>query len=218
MFIDLFIRGVVIGLAIAAPVGPIGALCIRTTLKRGRVAGLCCGMGAATADAVYGAIAAAGISALTQLLISGSGVLHILGGCFLCYLGLSELLSARKKLKDGESGAQFTAAATQPGIRSHHLKTFVHTFGLTIANPATIMSFAAIFASVASHGDATVRGTNHFVAIVLGVFLGSSLWWLFLTGAISAFKKMLSPKAIAAIDIMSGILITAFGAFALLSR
>ena len=135
MWLETLLRGLVIGFSIAAPVGPIGVLCIRRTLADGRATGLAVGLGAAAADAVYGAVAGFGLTAVSGLLASHEGLLRLVGGLFLCYLGIRTFLSRP---------ADHAARAGGTGL----LGAFAATFGLTLANPATILSFVAVFAGL----------------------------------------------------------------------
>ena len=166
---SLFLRGLVIGFSIAAPVGPIGVLCIRRTLANGRAAGLATGLGAATADGMYGCVAGFGLTFISSVLIDQQLWLRLFGGLFLCYLGIKTLLSrpAEQEAKAGGTGL---------------LGSYASTFLLTVTNPMTILSFAAIFAGL---GLANTSGSYaSAVILVLGVFLGSATWWLLLSGGV----------------------------------
>ena len=196
------VRGIVIGFAIAAPVGPIGVLCIRRTLSDGRVIGLATGLGAATADMTYGAIAAFGLTAISGLLISQTLWLRLVGGLFLLYLGIRTLLTRP---------ATRAATAQGRGIVSAYLSTF----GLTLTNPTTILSFVAIFAGI---GVGATRGDVPGAALtVLGVFSGSALWWLLLSGTVSLFRSRFNPRALLWVNRLSGAVILLFGVAALAS-
>jgi threonine/homoserine/homoserine lactone efflux protein len=170
---SLFFRGLVIGFSIAAPVGPIGVLCIRRTLADGQVSGLVSGLGAATADAFYGCVAGFGLTFISSLLIDQQMWLRLFGGLFLLYLGIKTLLS---------KPAEKEANIKQSGLFSSYLSTFL----LTITNPLTILSFAAIFAGL---GLATATGSySAALILVLGVFLGSAAWWLCYLAASDCFE------------------------------
>src|SRR5688572_5363702 len=121
MALQLFIKGLIIGFSIAAPVGPIGLLCIRQTLARGRMIGLAIGLGAATADAVYGAVAAFGLTAISDFLVAQKRPLGLIGGLFLCYLGLRTFFSRPATDSAAAKGGNFIAA-------------FSSTFFLTLTN------------------------------------------------------------------------------------
>ena len=205
MDVTVFARGVVIGFAIAAPVGPIGVLCIRRTLAAGRAAGLCTGLGAATADACYGAVAAFGLTAVSRLLVGGQGWLRLVGGLFLCYLGIRTLLAR-------PAGETVTLRGQRAGLAGLYLSTLL----LTLANPTTILSFVAVFAGLglasAAHG-----GYAAAALLVGGVFTGSALWWLLLSGGVSLLRARLTPRSLRWVNTASGAIITTFGALVLLS-
>lgn len=212
MDINLFLRGLVIGFSIAAPVGPIGVLCIRRTVAHGRLAGLFSGLGAATADALYGAVAACGLGLVSRFLVDQQQPLRLAGGLFLCYLGLRtwgapvqhELLPAPQRrpwLNHGRGG----------GAAGAYLSTLV----LTLTNPITILSFAAIFAGLglASAGSGPLPGA----VLVAGVFAGSAAWWLLLSGMVGFLRDRVGPRALRWINRLSGLIIFGFGLLALLS-
>lgn len=197
---NLFFRGLVIGLSIAAPVGPIGMLCIRRTLAQGRSYGLVSGLGAATADAVYGCVAGFGLTFISSFLVDQQTWLRLVGGAFLCYLGVKTLLA-----KPAEEAAEVKGA--------NLLGAYASTFLLTLTNPMTILSFAAIFAGL---GIAETGGDYASAAIlVLGVFAGSALWWLLLSGGVSLFRSRFTPQASVWVNRVSGLVVTGFGALAL---
>ena len=198
---DWMIKGMLLGFSIAAPVGPIGVLCIRRTLSNGRAAGLVSGLGAATADAIYGTIAAFGVTFISSLLISQQTWLRLIGGVFLCYLGVKSFLSV---------AADSTATLQAEGLGGAYLSTFL----LTITNPLTILSFAAVFAGL---GLSTGGNYTSATVLVLGVFLGSALWWFILSGGVSLFRSRFSPQGMRWVNRISGIIITTFGVIALAS-
>src|SRR6185312_8691316 len=133
--VGLFVRGAILGFSIAAPVGPIGVLCIRRTLAGGRLVGLLSGLGAATADACYGAIAAFGLTAVSSRLVGHQDALRIVGGLFLLYLGIRTFFAA-------------PAQTAKSGQRRQLLSNYLSTLGLTLTNPTTILSFVALFAGL----------------------------------------------------------------------
>jgi threonine/homoserine/homoserine lactone efflux protein len=200
MNISFLLKGLAIGFSIAAPVGPIGVLCIRRTLADGRLHGLVSGLGAATADAAYGCVAGFGLTFISNFLVSQQLWLRLIGGAFLCSLGLKTLLS-----KPAEQAAP-TAGTGLAGA-------YASTLFLTLANPLTILSFAAIFAGLglaASSGSYASAGV-----LVLGVFTGSALWWLFLSSGVGLFRDRFNPRALQWVSRISGAIITGFGLFAL---
>ncbi|MFH7242535.1 MAG: LysE/ArgO family amino acid transporter [Spirulina sp.] len=196
------LKGMGMGLAIAAPVGPIGLLCIRRSLAQGRWIGLATGLGAATADGLYGAIAGFGLTAVSDRLINQAQVLQLLGGLFLCYLGWATARS---------TPATEAAPLTGRGL----LGAYGSTFLLTLTNPATILSFFAIFAGLGlvSAGP----GQGGALALVLGVFLGSALWWVCLSWGVTFFRPYLTPSRLIWLNRLAGAAIFGFGLVALIA-
>ncbi len=199
---NFLVRGLVIGFSIAAPVGPVGVLCIRRTIAEGRRHGYVSGLGAATADAIYGCIAAFGLTFISTVLISQQTLLRLVGGFFLCFLGVRALRSKPVE--------QANLAETQSLIRAYG-----STFFLTLTNPLTILSFAAIFAGV----GIVNTSTNYASAalLVLGVFLGSVMWWLVLSGGVSLFRAKFKPVWMLWVNRISGTIIFGFGVSVLAS-
>lgn len=170
---EFLAKGLVIGFAIAAPVGPIGVLCIRRTFADGQAAGLATGLGAATADALYGAVAAFGLTAISGFLLDYQSGLRLVGGLFLCALGVKTFLAR--------------PAATPPRMRGRGLaEAYATTVVLTAANPATILSFIAVFAG-AGLGQ-WEQGPAAAASLVAGVFLGSAAWWLILSAFVARWR------------------------------
>jgi threonine/homoserine/homoserine lactone efflux protein len=200
MEIPLFLRGLLIGFAIAAPVGPIGVLCIRQTLTQGWLAGLISGLGAATADALYGCIAGFGLSAISQFLINQQIVLRWVGGAFLCYLGIQTFLS-----QTAEKPAQVQGSTLA--------KMYGSTLFLTLTNPTTILSFVAVFAGLG------IASTSHqyqaAIVLVSGVFSGSALWWLTLSTGTNFLRDRLTAQRLVWVNRISGLIIGAFGLVAI---
>lgn len=202
MGIELFARGLVVGFAIAAPVGPIGMLVIRRTLAEGRLLGLLTGMGAAAADSLYGCVGAFGLTFISSLLMGYAFWTKLLGGLFLVYLGISTF---RAKAKEEIRGASRVRYAT----------AFLSTLALTLTNPVTILSFMAVFAGL---GLGTKAGDYGAAGIVVaGVFIGSALWWLLLSGGVALIRNKLTTGTMQWIDYGSGTFLTAFGIHALVS-
>ena len=202
MPVGFFLRGLIIGFSIAAPVGQIGVLCIRRTLAEGRISGLVSGIGAATADAIYGCVAGFGLTFISNTLIGQQLWIRLIGGLFLCYLGLKTFFARPAKQVAPIEGRGLTAA-------------YASTFVLTLTNPLTILSFAAIFAGL---GVASAEG-NYLSAgvLVLGVFMGSALWWLMLSCGVGLFREKLNTTGLRWVNRISGAIILGFGVVALLS-
>jgi threonine/homoserine/homoserine lactone efflux protein len=209
----LFLRGMLIGLAIAAPVGPIGVLCIRRTLAYGRASGFASGLGAATADAVYGSIAAFGLTVAATLLVGSRTALQLIGGGFLVYLGLRTILEKPKPI--GLTPDALPEADHQGAWGRINWKglgqDFGSTFLLTLTNPMTILSFAAIFAGL---GATTAMGGG--LLVVVGVFTGSALWWLTLSLLTGLFRGwMTRSNGLRWANWISGAIILIYGIVAL---
>ena len=200
---SFMLRGLIIGFSIAAPVGPIGVLCIRRTLAEGRLSGFITGLGAATADAIYGAIAAFGLTFISNVLIHQQGWIQLIGGGFLCYLGMKTFL---------------TSPPQQQNVSSKNVtlpSNYASTLFLTLTNPLTILFFTAVFAGL---GAGSSKG-NIFSAgiLVLGVFFGSTLWWLFLSSVVGLLGEKLNVTGLRWVNKISGMVIIIFGIMALLS-
>ncbi|MCL1632697.1 LysE family transporter [Sporolactobacillus sp. CPB3-1] len=195
MDLYIYLKGILLGFAIAAPVGPIGVLCIRRTLASGRLHGLVTGLGAASADAVYGSIAVLGLTVISHYLLDRQPLLQLIGGAFLCFLAWQTWHSevADKPL-------------FRPVAAGQLIGMYASTFGLTLTNPMTIFSFLGIFA-----GLGAVPGRAGAFVIVLGVFCGSALWWLLLSVCTGYFREKMDTKSLVLVNRLSAILIAAFG-------
>jgi threonine/homoserine/homoserine lactone efflux protein len=194
------LKGLVIGFSIAAPVGPIGMLCLRRTLAEGRLVGFVSGLGAATADGMYGAIAAFGLTAVSGFLVGEQVWFRLVGGIFLLYLGA-------KTFFDRPSNKH---SASNTGSL---LKAYASTLVLTISNPVTILAFAAVFAGL----GVTAGGGNHTSAalLVAGVFLGSAVWWLMLSMGVGISRSRFNETGLRWVNRIAGAVIFGFGLAAL---
>lgn len=194
----LFLKSALIGLSIAAPVGPIGLLCIQRTLEHGRPVGLATGLGAAAADAAYGAVGAFGVTWLIAWLTGARFWLGLVGGGFLVWLAWRTWR------------APAATRAAEPGGGPGLWRSFGGTFVLTLSNPATILSFVAIFGALAGQGPVVTPGW-----MVLGVLVGSALWWTGLSGVVGALRHRIAAPVLRAINRMSALALGAFGAWQL---
>lgn len=203
MNLGLLIKSFVIGLSIAAVVGPISVLCIQRTLSRGYMYGLISGLGVATADGTYGSIAAFGLTVISTFLVHEEAWIRAIGGVFLLYLGIRTMMS-----KPAEKAAAAAKARNLPAAYASILL-------LTLTNPLTILSFAAIFAGIGVSG-----GKGSYLAatlVVLGVFLGSATWWLLLTSGVTLLRKKITPRWLLWLNRISGVVLVIFGLLALIS-
>ncbi len=212
IMIELFAKGLAVGLAIAAPVGPVGVLCVRRTLSEGRLVGLIAGLGAAMADAIYGGIAAFGVAAVSGFLLDHLDALRLIGGVILCLLGYRSFHARTSPPAldvpgpDGREARGRARSLAPPGVLGG---AFGSTFLLTLTNPLTILSFAAIFAGLGlgdAGGDPILAGL-----LVFGVFLGSALWWLGLAAGVGMFRRAIGQGVMRRINQASGLMIGAFG-------
>jgi len=194
----LFARGLVLGFTIAAAVGPISLLTIRRTLAHGRIYGLASGLGVAAADATYGGIAAFGLTAVTSVLVGGRLLLGLIGGLFLLMLAWRTFKSRPDEV---------AVADDRPGL----VGAFVSIFGLTMTNPMTILSFAAIFAGLGVVG----RGGADAALLMLGVFCGSASWWLILTSVVSALRTRVSVGGLVWVNRVSGVVLLGFATWSI---
>ncbi|MDO7787261.1 LysE family translocator [Desulforamulus aquiferis] len=201
MEVPYFFRGLLIGLSIAAPVGPIGLLCVNRSLSGGWLRGFISGIGAACADAIYGCIGGFGLTAITSFLTSNKYWLQTFGGMFLLYLGVNAYKTAPVKQNNiGHTGSL--------------VSSFLSVFALTLSNPMTILGFTAIFAAFGLGNGGDIFST---LQLVLGVFIGSALWWLFLSSLAAYFKDRLNDKKLELINKIAGIIIIFFGLLAILT-
>ena len=196
------IKGLILGFSIAAPVGPIGVLCIRRTLSSGMRNGFISGLGAATADAIYGSVAALSLSVVSAVLLDHQFYLRFIGGVFLLYLGYTTYKSIPSKT---------AARANSKGL----LGAYASTLLLTITNPMTILSFAAVFAGL---GIGTA-GENYrsSLLLILGVFIGSMLWWSILCGMVNVLRHKFDQQRLKWVNQLSGIIIANFGIYCIFS-
>lgn len=201
---DFLLRGLIIGVSIAAPVGPIGLLCIQRTVIQGHTSGFVSGLGAATADAVYGSVAGFGLDLVSNFLINPRIWIHLIGGALLLLLGIKVLLT-----RPAEQAAQ--TKYTVRGIWWSYLSTFL----LTITNPMTILAFVAVFAALG-----VASSSNDYVSAsftVIGVFLGSALWWLILSSVAGWLRGKLNRTAILWMGKLSAVIIIGFGIVGIVS-
>jgi threonine/homoserine/homoserine lactone efflux protein len=196
--LPLPIRGLIIGFTIAAAVGPISLLVIRRTIEHGGIFGFASGLGVATADATYGAIAAFGLTAVTSVLVSGRLVLGLVGGVIISILGVRTILS-----RPGEVARD----QERPGLAG----AFASIYALTMTNPMTILSFVAVLA-----GLGLAMGSSFLDAAVLtlGVWAGSTLWWVVLTGIVTWLRERVSTGVLLWVNRISGAALVAFGVIA----
>lgn len=201
MEITILLKGIIIGFAMAVPIGPIGIMCIRKTLTEGKLRGFIVGLGAATADMLYGCVAAFGLTIVSNTLLSQKIWIRLVGGALLLFLGIRTF---RSKPADPKT----------PAKNSSIFRSYLSTVFLTLTNPLTVFSFLAIFAAV---GLGT--GLSYFSAsaLVTGIFIGSGLWFFLLSSGVMLFKKKLDFSGLRWVNRIAGILIVFSGVFAIVS-
>jgi threonine/homoserine/homoserine lactone efflux protein len=189
----LFAQSLLIGLSLAAPVGPIGLLVIQRTLQRGAAVGLATGLGAAAADALYGAVGAFGVASVIDALTGARVPLALAGGAFLLWLAWRIWHTAP------------ATTAAQAGGGTGLLQCFAGTFALTLSNPATIFSFIAVFGTL----GARMAGGSPWTMIA-GVLLGSALWWLLLSALVGRLRSRFDARAQGWVNRVSALLLAGF--------
>jgi threonine/homoserine/homoserine lactone efflux protein len=192
MLLVFLLKGIVVGIIIAVPVGPVGVLCVRRTIFQGKLAGFVSGLGAATADAIFGFIAAFGLTFVSDWLIGYQQWLRIAGGCYLLYVGGSALLARSEAKSDSERDAE----------------TPLRDFALT--NPITILAFLGIFSALGLGGEEATFGRA--AILVLGVWSGSLLWWLALSFGLGLVFRSFEPRHLVWINRASGTILFLSGA------
>jgi threonine/homoserine/homoserine lactone efflux protein len=198
----VMVKGGGIGFLVAAPVGPIAMLCIRTTLERGRLAGVSAGLGAAVADTIFAAVGAYGISLIGAVLVASESWLRLIGGIILIAFGIY-LGRKQPNIADAET------REVPKGL----LADFAMTLVLTLANPMTVLTFIGLFAGVTG-----LQGfeLDTIPALLIGVLIGSAAWWLILSGIVGLIRHRIDNAAMLWINRGSGAAIVAFGLFALI--
>jgi threonine/homoserine/homoserine lactone efflux protein len=194
---ELFAKGLAFGFVLAATVGPMWVLCLRRTLARGVLIGFASGMGIAVADAIYGAIAAFGLTAISGFLLAHSFWIGLAGAAFLLYLG-AKTLAAKPSEARVEANDQGVAGA------------FWSTLGLTLTNPPTILAFAAIFAALGLASNSSYSSAGF---IVLGVFIGSAAWWVILAAGAGRLRERIGRRQLRAVNVVAGLMILGFAAW-----
>lgn len=194
---SLFVKSLGIGLAVAAPVGPMSLLCMKTTLARGWRRGLAIGGGIAVGDALFALIAALGLAGLSAFMLAHERQLHVAAGLFLLWLGLSAFRTRTKE------------PAEKPAKAVGIEREFATSVLLTLSNPPTIIMFAAVFAALSPAGGVSAGGA---LATAAGVLAGSLLWWCLVVLAVSVLRHAIGPRARRSIDLLSGALLGVLGA------
>jgi threonine/homoserine/homoserine lactone efflux protein len=193
----LFIQGIIIGLTLAVPVGPISLVCIHRTVANGRLHGIVSGFGVATADSFYAAVAFLGLTAVSGLIIGNQTVFRLVAGIALVVIGIQVFRSVPVAVTDNPDPESF-------------IRDYLSLLAIAAANPLTIIFFITILPGfgVVAHGTTIIAA----IPFVAGIFLGSAGWWVVLCGSLGSVRSRLSTENLRRINQVSGILITGFGA------
>jgi threonine/homoserine/homoserine lactone efflux protein len=210
---SLFIKGLIVGFCLAAPVGPIAALCVQRTISKSFLSGLVSGLGAAAADAFYGMVAAFGATIVSEFLIAERSWMQRVGGVILIFMGLR--LALTKPPRENGKDRETEVIAGRRGKKTNGNNNrglagdFISTFLLTLTNPMTFVAFAAVFATM---GIGAVRGQPFLTAeLVGGVLLGSQLWWTILCGGAHALRRHFDYRKLITINRATGIFVIGVG-------
>ena len=202
-----FWEGFLLGLAISIPVGPMSFVCINKTLSSGKMHGFIAGLGIATADSFYAAIAAFGMTALSSLLMEHQFWLNVIGGIFLAFIGTKAIFKKTEDLK-------FQKLKQKDGMG--FIRSYFTTLVITVSSPATIFLFISVFTIMGvdlSGGDKSFFSAS---VAVIGFFLGSILWWILLIYTAHFIGNKINYKAFNLINKISGLIIYCFSCFILL--
>jgi threonine/homoserine/homoserine lactone efflux protein len=198
LLLEFLVKGIVVGIVIAVPVGPVGVMCVHRTIFDGKLAGLVSGLGAATADAVFGIIAGFGLTVVSDWLINYQQWLRVAGGCYLLYIG-------GRAFAD-EPPAELESERDPETL----LGDFATTFVLAVTNPITVLAFLGIFTAIGLSGNQATFGRA--AILVLGVWCGSLLWWLALSFGVGQVRHSIEPRHLAWISRGSGAILFLSGA------
>lgn len=201
MYLLFLVKGFIVGMVIAVPVGPVGVLCVRRAIFEGSFIGFLSGVGAACADTIFGIIAGFGLTFISDWLMGYEGLLRLAGGAFLLVIGTRALL-------------KHAMPATRTERRAEdYLSTFLSTFALTITNPVTILAFVGIFSAMGFGGGQATLGRAGI--LVSGVALGSLTWWVGLSLGAAFFRKSLREVHLLWLNRISGVILAGSGAILL---
>ena len=196
------LKGLAIGFSLAAPVGPVGILCIRRTLAHGSTRGIIIGLSAASADMVYGIVAAFGVTLISDFISQQQHWIRLVGGILLLILGNRTFLS-------------HPATDIETAGKNGHTRTFLSTFFLTLTNPMTLFAFAAVFAGIGL--DKTIGTHAYAIFFVAGIFIGSLSWFGLLTSLVHFFREIITTDGLVIINKIAGSLLVIFGFIAIWS-
>ncbi|MCT4614796.1 MAG: LysE family transporter [Marinifilaceae bacterium] len=204
MDLHYILKGIIVGLTVSIPLGPIGVIIIQKTIQKGRMAGFLAGMGAAVADLFYASVAAFGLGVVMNFIKEQEFYLQLVGSLILAIVGMKIFYTNPvKQLRSHKSS------------KKGFLEDFLSIFLLTITNPIAVFVFVAIFAGASFIN--TDSGITNELFLIIGVFLGGALWWYTLSTVINIFRKKFRLKQLFWINRISGIIIAILGVLAFLA-
>lgn len=204
MGINYLLNGLVVGITVSLPLGPMGILCIQRTMNKGVKSGIVSGLGIAVGDTLYAIIAGFGISFIMDFLDAQHLIIRFIGGLFLIYLGYKIFVTnPGKELRK------------QRRKRYNPISDFFSVFFLTLSNPITIIFFGGVFAGFGLvEKDASVY---HTIMLVVGVFFGAMLWWGLLALIVNIFRHKIRLRNLWWINKITGVVIMLLGIFVSIS-
>ncbi len=209
-------RGMILGLMIAAPVGPVGLMCIRRTVRSGMFLGFATGFGAAFADAIFGAVAAFGVAAIIDLIKEYTRPIHVLGGVFMLVAAWRTWHDKpRQPTPEMAVELREAAASAAPAKRVeitafNAVKAILGSFAVTATNPVTLFGTLAVVATLGG-----LRSGFEASTMVMGIFLGSALWWLMLSGGVALLCRNIAESGIIKINKVTAVALAALAAWIL---
>ncbi len=202
--VEFFLKGLLVGILVSAPMGPIGVLCVQKTVNKGKLLGFISGLGAATADTLYAMMAAFGVTYITNFLSDNQIAFQVVGIIVLLFLGFRMIFSNPIK--------QYRYYRTSSRKRNA-IKDYISVFFLTISNPLTIIFFGAAYTMLGLFSDGESQNNN--LLLVVGIFIGASLWWFMLTSVVNIFRKKFRLRNIFMLNRVSGIVIICLSVIAI---
>jgi threonine/homoserine/homoserine lactone efflux protein len=202
MDLTFFIKGIIVGIVITAPIGPVGALVVQRTINEGRTAGIISGFGSAAGDAVYAAIVAFGLTFISEMLMQREAWVHMIGGIILFVFGVRVYFSKPSPYSENKAARS-------------HFGLFGSAFLLTLSNPMVILSILALFAVIGIHNPGNYYRTAGL--LVAGIFTGCAFLWTVLCYVISNIRGRLSDRGLVIVNKVTGIVIFGCGAYAFIS-
>lgn len=203
-------RGVLLGVMVAAPVGPVGLLCIRRTIQKGLLVGFATGFGAAFADAFFSAVAALGVASITDVIEKYRDELHVVGGLFLLFIAWHTWRDKPRQANTEEVEKKYLKKAH---IKvGGALKAMATSFFITLTNPATLFGVMAVVATLGGLKNRVEAGV-----LITGIFLGSSLWWILLSGGVSLVRGHFTEKRVTTMNRVTAAILSLIAIWAVIT-